>query len=467
MVSRPLLRALRAAVGEGGVLVEPGDRLAAETDWMGRRRGDALAVVRPRSVEEVVGVVRACAAAGVAIVPQGGNTGLVGGGIPRGGEVVLSTTRLCRVGEPDGDTRQIAAGAGATLACVRAAALPARLDVGVDLASRDTATVGGMVATNAGGLRVLRYGHIRGQLAGVEAVLADGRVIRRMAGLAKDTAGYDLTGLLCGSEGTLAVVTAVLLRLVPVRPQRVTVWVGVESVRHAVEVVGRVRAAFDGLESAEIMFAEGVRLVSDLFGLPLPLTSGSPAYLLLELTSGEGAGGLLDEAVETLAGWADIGESAIADQGPSRQRLWALRERHPDVVARLGVPHKLDVAVPLSRLPELEAGVRLALAPLEATVVLYGHVGDGSLHVNVATPEPAAGAVEEAVFAVVARLGGTISAEHGIGTDKLRWLDRTRSAAEIAVMRAVKDALDPAGILNPGVLLGATIAPPPQLGQGS
>ncbi|MHB8504181.1 MAG: FAD-binding oxidoreductase [Acidimicrobiales bacterium] len=456
-MSGPLIASLRDVVGDGQVLVAPEDRLAAETDWMGRRRGDALAVVRPGRVEEVAAVVEACAAAGAAVVAQGGNTGLVGGGIPRGGEVVLSTARLDWVGEPDGDARQVAAGAGATLATVRAAALPAHLDVGLDLASRERATVGGMVATNAGGLRVLRHGHTRAHLAGVEAVLADGRVIRRMAGLAKDTAGYDLTGLLCGSEGTLAVITAVLLRLVPLRPVRVTALIGVESVAHAVDVVGRLRAELDGLESAEIMFPDGMRLVRDLFGTPLPFAGTSPAYLLVELTAGEGAdaGAVLGDAVEVLARWGDVGESAVADHGAGRERLWALRERHPDVVAKLGVPHKLDVAVPLARLADFEMAVRAALAPLGAVVVLYGHVGDGSLHVNVATPAPAGGAVEDAVFGVVADFGGTISAEHGIGTDKLRWLDRTRDTNEIAVMRAIKAALDPEGVLNPGVLLAS------------
>lgn len=448
-----LIRALREAVGDAYVLLDTGSRLGFETDWMGRRRGVATAVVRPGSVEEVAAVVTACAAAGVPIVVQGGNTGLVAGGIPRGGEVVVSTTRLDRVGEPDVDSRQVSAGAGATLAAIRLAVLPAGLDVGLDLASRDRASVGGMVATNAGGLRVLRYGHTRAQLAGVEAVLADGRVLRRMAGLRKDTAGYDLTGLLCGSEGTLAVITAVILRLVRAEPDRLTALLGVASIADALAVVGRLRSALDGVESAEVMFAEGLGLLEAQLGLRSPLGVGAPVQLLVEV-----AGPDPDRVLAVLAASSELDGSAVATDRGGRERLWALRERHPDLVARLGVPHKLDVAVPLAALAGFEVEVRAALAelrPAPVAVVLYGHLGDGSLHVNVATAGPGEGEVEDAVFGVVARCGGTISAEHGIGTDKLRWLGLTRSAEEIAVMRAVKSALDPAGLLNPGVLLGS------------
>lgn len=437
---------LRDAVGASHVLTLAGDRLAYETDWMGRRRGSARAVVRPGCTEQVAAVMAACSAAGAPVVPQGGNTGLVAGAIPRGGEVVVSTSRLDLVEPPDALTRQVAAGAGAPLSAVRASAAGAGLDIGLDLASRDRATVGGMTATNAGGLRVLRHGHTRRHLAGVEAVLADGRRIRRMAGLAKDTAGYDLTGLLCGSEGTLAVITAVLLRLVPLPAARVTALLAVESVDDALEVVARLRARFDTLESAELMFRDGIRLVRELFGVRLPLGDDPPAQLLVELAAG------LDDVVDAMAGWPDR-PAAVADHAGGRAGLWALRERHPDLVARLGEPHKLDVAVPLRRLPELERRVREALAPLEVTAVIYGHVGDGSLHVNVATPGPGRGDVEDAVLGVVADLGGTISAEHGIGTDKVRWLHLARAAEEIAAMRAVKQALDPGGILNPGVLL--------------
>ena len=451
-----LIRALQEAVGEAHVLLDAGSRLGYETDWMGRRRGAAAAVVRPGSTGEVAAVVAACAAAGAPIVPQGGNTGLVAGGVPRGGEVVVSTSRLGWVGEPDVSSGQVAAGAGATLAAVRAVVAPAGLDVGLDLASRERASVGGMVATNAGGLRVLRHGHTRAHLSGVEAVLADGRVLHRMAGLRKDTAGYDLTGLLCGSEGTLAVITAVLLRLVRAEPERVTALLGVGSVADALAVVGRLRSAVDGLESAEVMFADGLALLEAQLGLRSPLGAGPPVQLLVEVADADP-----DRLLAALAASPEVGGSAVATDRSGRERLWALRERHPDLVARLGVPHKLDVAVPLAALAAFEVEVRGALGrlrPPPAGVVLYGHLGDGSLHVNVATAGAGAvedGEVEDAVFGAVARFGGTISAEHGIGTDKARWLGLTRSGEEIAVMRAVKSALDPAGLLNPGVLLGS------------
>ena len=442
------MRGLRDVVGEQHVLADPDTTLGYETDWLGRRRGAAVAVVRPRDAVEVSGVVAACARAGVPIVAQGGNTGLVGGGVPCGGEVVVSTARMSWIAEPDADARQVAAGAGVTLGALRSALAPSGLDVPVDLASRDRATLGGMVATNAGGLRVLRYGHTRAHLAGVEAVLADGSILSRMRGLEKDTAGYDLTGLLCGSEGTLAVVTSVLLRLVPAEADRVTALLGVESLVDALRVVARLRSRLEGLESAEIMFAEGARLLERHFGLVSPLGGDPPALLLVEVAAADP-----DVVAGALADCTWIGRSAVATDAAGRARLWELRERHPDLVARLGVPHKLDVAVPLAVLADFEVEVRSALAGTGVELVLYGHVGDGSLHVNVATAAEGAGEVEDVVFGVVARFGGSISAEHGVGTDKLRWLGLTRSPVEVAAMRAVKAALDPAGLLNPGVLL--------------
>ena len=447
------------------MVTDPGMLEGYETDWMGRRLGAARMVVRPGSTPEARAVVDACRRAGAAVVPQGGNTGLVGGGVPRGGEVVVSTRALDGIGAVDPLTATLAAGAGAPLAAVRRVAREAGFDLGVDLAARDSATVGGMAATNAGGLRVIRHGHMRAHLAGVEAVTAGGEVIRRMAGLVKDTAGYDLTALLCGSEGTLALITSVLLRLVPATAHRVTAVVGLGSFEQVMHVLAGLRRRLPELEAAEVVFADGVRLVGEMFGTASAVDPSCPCQLLVEAGAPEGApggdAGLVDRTAAALAGAGvpDGAASAVAVDEGARAALWAVRERHPELVVRAGTPHKLDVSLPLGRLAEFEQEVRARLtrAVPGATVILYGHAGDGGLHVNVATPPDGPDPVrriDEEVLGLVGALGGSVSAEHGVGTDKVEWLGLTRGPAEVAAMRAVKAALDPTGMLNPGVLLG-------------
>ena len=463
-----LVPALAAAAGAEHVLTDPGLLAGHEVDWTGRWRGRAAAVVRPGDVDEVAAVLRACAGAGAAVVPQGGNTGLVGGGVPRpDGEdprhpgrpqVVLSTARLDAVGDVDTDARQLLVGAGVTLEAAQAAALAAGFEVGVDLAARGSCTVGGMVATNAGGTHVVRNGTMRARVAGVEAVLADGTVVRRLAGLAKDAAGYDLTGLLVGSEGTLGVVTRVLLALVPRPVERVTAALGVGYLAEAVAVTGRFASRLPGLEAAEVCFADGMDLVERSLGVAPTLRERPPVTLLVEAGawSPAAAGVLLDELAGALEASPEVGATAVGTDEPTRARLWEARERHTEAIATLGVPHKLDVGVPLGRLAAFEAAVRdrVAASAPGAACVLFGHVGDGNLHVNVVGPDPRDESVDATVLDVVAAHGGTISSEHGIGVAKVPWLGLTRAPAEIAAMRAVKDALDPSDLLNPGVLLG-------------
>jgi FAD/FMN-containing dehydrogenase len=460
-LSAALERALVGAVGEAHVLVGADVRAGYEVDWTGRWRGDAVAVVRPGSADEVAAVLRACAAHGAAVVPQGGNTGLVGGGVPRPGgrhgrQVVLSTARMTDVGPVDAAARQLLVGAGVTLARAQAAARDAGCEVGVDLAARDSATVGGMVATNAGGIHVVRNGPMRARVAGVEAVLADGTVVRRLAGLVKDSAGYDLTGLLVGSEGTLGVVTRVLLALVPAPVERVTVALGLPSLADAVDVVGRLGRALPGLEAAEACFADGLDLVAEALGVAPPVPGRPAVTVVAEVGawSAAAAGVLLDEVASALDTCPAVEATAVATDGPSRARLWESRERHSEAVATLGVPHKLDVAVPLGQLAALEAEVRARVAEVApgATTVVWGHVGDGNLHVNVVGPAPDDEAVDAAILDVTAAHGGTVSAEHGIGVAKAAYLGLTRSPEEVATMRAVKAALDPGSLLNPGVL---------------
>lgn len=421
---------LAAVVGADHLLTDPDLTAPHETDWMRRWSGRARAVVRPSSVAEVAAAVAACARHGAAIVPQGGNTGLVGGAIPRErAEIVLSTRRLTRLDPVDSGAGQVTAGAGVPLGVLQRHAATAGWRYAVDLAARDTATVGGTIATNAGGLHMVAWGDTRAQVLGVEAVLADGSVVSRLAGLTKDSTGYDLSGLLVGSEGTLGVVTAARLRLrpVPVRPPHV-VLVGLPSVSAALPLLRQ-----PGLTAAELMLRDGVSLVCEITGLPRPLAADHPAYLLLECPELPDLPDDVDAAVDS--------------------RLWEYRERHSEAIAALGVPHKLDVAVPVRRVPAVLAALPEAVGP-HATFV-FGHLAEGNLHVNVVGPERDDSTVDEAVFRLVAAHGGSISAEHGIGVAKAQWLELSRSAAEIAAMRRIKRALDPDDLLNPGVLLSA------------
>ena len=441
---------LAEIVGDDHVLTDPDVVGGYTADWTGRYHGAAACVARPGSPAEVAGVIRACAQAGVPVVPQGGNTGLVGGSVPPGadgprgagdGPVVLSTRRLRRLDPVDTVAAQVTAGAGVTLADLQAHARRAGFSYGVDLASRDSATVGGTISTNAGGVHTVRYGFTRAQLLGVEAVLADGSVVSRLAGLAADNTGYDLAALLAGSEGTLGVITAARLRLWPPDESLITVLAGVEDMAAAAALSAEVRAC-GGMRAAEYIEAEGVALVCEHAGLRPPLDREYPAYLLAE-TAG------LDSA-ERLSQLPQLADAAVADDASGRAALWAYRERHTEAISAAGIPHKLDVALPFGELAPFRAALDDAVSGHRA--IVFGHIGAGNLHVNVLGPDPGDDSVDEAVLGLVAKHGGTISAEHGVGRAKAPYLGLTRSQAEIAAMRAIKTALDPQGLLNPGVL---------------
>jgi FAD/FMN-containing dehydrogenase len=446
---------LGSIVGENHVLTDPGLTSSYETDWTGRFHGTAAMVVRPATTEQVSAVLRACRAAGVSLVVQGGNTGLVGGGIPAAGEVLLSTTRLSGLEPVDLASGQVTAGAGVRLAALQAHARAAGLDFGVDLAARDTATVGGLIATNAGGIRVIRYGSMRGQVLGLEAVLPDGSVISRLGGLPKDNTGYDLTSLLTGSEGTLAVVTRARLRLIAAEAARCVALIALGGTAEAIALLALLREHVGPMMSAaELMFDEGVELVRAGAGLPRPFAAPAPAYLLVECAGRQDPSDELMEVLSEATAVIDANLATAADPGGQRA-LWQYREGHTEAVNAAGIPVKLDVAVPLGELPgliDVLPSLVKGAAP-QATAYIWGHLSEGNLHVNVVGALDAAEPVEEAVLRAVAARGGTISSEHGIGRAKAGWLSLSRSPAEIAAMRAVKRALDPTGMLAPGVLL--------------
>ena len=446
-----LLADLAAVAGAEHVLTDPGVTAGYTTDWTRRYHGPARCVVRPAGTDEVAGVIRAAARHRTPVVPQGGNTGLVGGGVPaRDGvaPVVLSCRRLLRLDPVDTLAAQVTAGAGVTIGGLHEHVARAGLEYGVDLAARDSATVGGTIATNAGGIRTVRYGGTRAQLLGVEAVLADGSVISRLGGVQTDNSGYELGQLLAGSEGTLGVITAARLRLWPAEPPAVTVLAGVSGIEAAAALQAEIRARVPGIRAAEYFEAPGVALVRAHAGLPRPLAREYPAYLLTE------AGGRDHNAeifTERMVAIPALDEASVALDPPGRAALWAYRERHTEAIGAAGIPHKLDVALPVTQLPAFRAALDAVTG--DAKAIVFGHIGVGNVHVNVLGPEPGDNSVDEAVLGLAAAHGGTISAEHGIGHAKAALLHLSRSRAEIAAMRAVKSALDPAGLLNPGVLL--------------
>jgi len=413
-----LRRALAEVVGDAHAFDDPELTAGYETDWTGRWSGRASVVVRPADTSEVARVVAICAAEGAALVPQGGNSGLVGGGIPRD-SVLLSLTRLRDVGPHDSALRTVSVGAGATLACLHDA-VP---DPGLDFGARDSATIGGIVACDAGGARALRHGTARARVAGLEAVLADGSVVSRMSGLLKDNAGYNLPALLVGSEGTLGVITSVLWKTVPRLSERVAALLAVDDVA---AVLAQLRTP--SLEAC------------DFFTRACVPEAPGELNVIAEWAADH------DPLDEIAAALGDR-EALIADDTASRERLWAMREGIPERIQKLGVPVKLDVGVPLASLGRFLTAVPEACG--SATPYLFGHLGDGNVHVNLVGD----GADSDSVLALVLELGGTISAEHGVGVAKAAWLERARGQAEVAAMRAIKRALDPAGILNPGVVL--------------
>jgi FAD/FMN-containing dehydrogenase len=455
MVSDDFLGQLADHVGADHVLVDPDLRASYERDWTGRWQGQCLAVVRPASTAQVSAVLRTCAARGVSVVPQGGNTGLVGGATPRGSrpQIILSSLRLSTIEDVDRTTGQLTVGAGVPLAKLQSVARAAGFDAGLDLGARGAATVGGIAACDAGGLQALRYGTARRRIAGIEAVLADGSVITRLNGLPKDNAGYDLPGLLIGSEGTLGFFTRVRWSCVDAQVARATALLALDSVAQAAAIASALRWSLPDLEMLEFLTEAGITLVRDRLSVSLPMPL-SPVWVLLECAAREDPS---EGMLKTLSELGADERSAVAVDSTGRQRLLRFRESLPEVINREGICHKLDVGVPLARLAGFYDQLQRLVwhqAP-GARLIVFGHLGDGNLHINICGLPPEDQTIDAAVLKLVAEHGGTISAEHGVGVLKTRFLSLVRSPDDLRAMRLVKHALDPGWILNPNVILHA------------
>ncbi|MBX5488712.1 MAG: FAD-binding oxidoreductase [Mycolicibacterium hassiacum] len=438
-------------VGRRHVSTDPDVLAARSVDHTGRYRGRASMLVRPASTEQVAEVLRACRDAGAHVTVQGGRTSLVAGTVPEHDDVLLSTELLTELGEVDVIERRIVAGAGVTLAAVQRAAAAAGLLFGVDLAARDTATVGGMASTNAGGLRTVRYGNMGEQVLGLDVALPDGTVLRRHSRVRRDNTGYDLTSLFVGAEGTLGVITGLELRLHPTPAHRITAICGFADL-DALVAAGRVFRDLDGIAALELIDGRATTLTAEHAGVPAPVDGAW--LLLIELAAGTDPTALLADALD---GLPLAGEPAVGVDAAAQQRLWRVREALADVLGVYGPPLKFDVSLPLSAITAFagEAAALIRSHAAEAIPVLFGHVGEGNLHLNVLRCSAAAERdLYAAMMELIARLGGNVSSEHGVGTRKRDYLGMSRTAADIAAMRAVKQAFDPTGYLNPAVMFG-------------
>jgi len=464
-----LLTAIAAIVGARHVLTEPADQEAYLSELRKLYTGRALAVVRPGTTAEVAALLALASRHKAPVVPQGGNTGLVGGQIPdeSGNAIVLSLTRLDKVREVDPQSNTMTVEAGLTLLKAQEAAEAADRMFPLSLASEGSCTIGGNLSTNAGGVAVLAYGNARDLVLGLEVVLADGRVMNGLSKLRKDNTGYDLKNLFVGSEGTLGVITAAVLKLLPRPTSKATAFCGLASAEAGLALLSRVKAgAGSALTTFELIPRIGIEMpLRHIPGTRDPLAEPHAWYVLVEL-SGE-AGRSVDGLAEDLIGAAmeagEVEDAALATSIEQAKAFWKIRESIPDAQRSEGVSIKHDISVPVASVPRFLSEADAAAAKLIPGVRIlgFGHVGDGNVHYNVFQPIGSDGAaflarwneVSEAVFEVVLRLGGSISAEHGVGQMKRDYLPKIKDPVALEIMRGIKGLLDPQGILNPGKVL--------------
>ena len=465
-----LLDTLRQIVGPAHLRTE-GDLSAWEVDWRKRFHGRALAIAQPGATKEVAAVVRACAAAGVSIVPQGGHTGLVGGGTPdaSGTQIVLSLQRMNTVRDIDTANLTLTAEAGCILQNVQQAADDADLLFPLSLAAEGSCTIGGNLATNAGGTQVLRYGNARDLCLGLEVVTAQGDIWHGLSGLRKDNTGYDLKQLFIGSEGTLGIVTAATLKLFPKPAAQLTAWAALPSLDAAVALLGLAQCQLGPqLTGFEVMGQFALQLVAHHFpALRVPLYTHHPYCVLVEASDTESeshARTRFESLLEAALADGCIADAVVADSLAQARQLWHIRESIPLAQAQEGLNIKHDISLPISRIPAFcaETDAQLAHQIPGVRLVNFGHLGDGNLHYNVQAPAGADASaflrdheplVNALVYAAVARHGGSFSAEHGVGALKVGELQRYKPPEALAMMRAIKQALDPHHLMNPGRLL--------------
>lgn len=460
-MTEDLLAALRAVLGPGG--------LKSGADIPERNRADAagfaptepLALVLPKSTDEVAAVLALCNKHGQPVVPQGGMTGLVKGSHPDNREIAFSLEKMSGVEEIDTESGTLTALAGTPLQVVQEAAAAAGLMVGIDLGARGSCTIGGNVATNAGGNTVLRYGMTRRNVLGLEAVLADGRILRGLNKMLKNNTGFDWTQLMIGSEGTLGVVTRVTLAL---HPRPITVDAALVAVRGTTDAITLLRALGQrlpgGLLVYEAMWSEFYRIAIGEMGCVAPLKPGADVYVMIE-APGYGSGESV--LLEALASSLEVGlieDAVIARSEADRMSFWALRESVYDYYQHFPPTHGFDISIPLDKMSNAIAALRekIPAAVPGAPWVVFGHLADSNVHVNVMTDDPTdemGNRICEVVYGVVKDFEGSVSAEHGIGRTKVRYLALSRSAEELAVMRDLKNLFDPRGILSPGRILAA------------
>ncbi|QXL85272.1 FAD-binding oxidoreductase [Comamonas sp. NLF-1-9] len=472
MTSEALLEALRTIVGADHVLTE-GKLCAWEQDWRRRRQGKALAVVRPASTAEVAAVVRACARSGTALIPQGGNTGLSVGATPddSGTQIVLSLTRMNRIRAIDRDNLTVTVEAGCILQTLQEYADQHGLLFPLSLAAEGSCTLGGNLATNAGGTQVVRYGNTRELCLGLEVVTAQGEVWEGLSGLRKDNTGYDLRHLFIGSEGTLGVITAATMKLFPKPVADLTAWAAVPSMQAAVRLLGLAHQHLGAsLTGFEVMGQFALSLVArhmPQLRVPFAGMQGAPYCVLLENADSESEQHARERFEHLLEQALDDGcvlDAVVAESIAQARELWHVRESIPLAQAEEGLNIKHDISVAASRIPAFveHTDALLAREIPGVRLVNFGHLGDGNLHYNVQAPAGADGKVflreQEArvnrlVYDAVAQFGGSFSAEHGVGQLKTHELERYEPPVALALMRAIKQALDPQGIMNPGCIL--------------
>jgi FAD/FMN-containing dehydrogenase len=452
-MSASLAESLALVVGRAHVSVDPDVLEGRSVDHTGRYRGRASALVRPGSPDEVAAVLRECRDAGAHVTIQGGRTSLVAGTVPEHDDVLLSTERLTTISEIDTTERRVTVGAGVTAAAVQRAAAGAGLLFGVDLASRDSATLGGMASTNAGGLRTVRYGDMGEQVLGLDVALPGGLLLSRHSRVRHDNTGYDLASLFVGAEGTLGVITGLDLRLHPVPAHRVTAVCGFAELSALLDA-GRLFRDIDGIAALELIDPRGCAVAAEHLGVAAPVDG---AWLLLIELAGD------DDQTDRLEAALDdtqlCGEPAVGVDSSAQQRLWRVRESINEVLGVYGPPLKFDVSLPLSTIEAFahESGDVIREHAPDAIPVLFGHIGEGNLHLNVlrcTVDGDAERALYSAMMELIARRGGNVSSEHGVGSRKRDYIGMSRTATDIAAMRSVKLAFDPTGYLNTAVLFG-------------